>query len=282
MAQVTIDEAIQIAVKAHQEGRLAEAETLYRRVLAVQPTHGDALDLLGVLAGQVGRVDESIELIARAIAGHPAVFEYHINLGESYRRAGHWDRAIASFRRATELRPDQAEAHNSLGIALRAQDRLDEAMAAFERAIALRPDFAEAYNGLGNVLKEHGRIDDALACYRKALERKPDFAVAASNRLYSLHFHPGYDARMLLAEHRAWARQYAEPLMAEMRPHDNDRTPDRRLRVGFVSPDFRAHPVGRSLLPWLSHVDRRRMEIVCYSDVPRGRQGHRAAPGPGR
>src|SRR5262249_54489733 len=68
--------------------------------------------------------------------------------------------------------------------------------------------------------------------------------------------------------HRAWARQYAEPLAAQIRPHANDRTPERRLRVGFLSPDFRVHPVGLSLLPVFAHLDRRRVEVVGYCDVP--------------
>ena len=80
-------------------------------------------------------------------------------------------------------------------------------------------------------------------------------------------FIPSYDAQAILAEHRRWARQYAEPLAAQIRPHQNDRAPDRRLRVGFLSPDFRDHPVGQSLLPLFAHHDRRQTEIVCYSDV---------------
>ena len=82
-----------------------------------------------------------------------------------------------------------------------------------------------------------------------------------------MHYHPDYDAQALLAEHRDWARRYAEPLAAEIRPHDNDRAPARKLRVGFVSPDFRDHPVGQLLLPLFSHHDRRQTEIVCYCDV---------------
>ena len=82
-----------------------------------------------------------------------------------------------------------------------------------------------------------------------------------------MNYHPGYDAPAILAEHRRWARQFAEPLAAEIRPHTNDRSPGRRLSVGFVSPDLHDHPVGRLLLPLFAHHERRQAELVGYSDV---------------
>ncbi len=96
---------------------------------------------------------------------------------------------------------------------------------------------------------------------------KAGFWEAASNRLVILHFRPESDAQTLLAEHRRWAGQYAAPLAAEIRYHANDRTPDRRLRVGFLSPDFRNHPVGQLLGPLFTHHDRRASAFFAYSDV---------------
>ena len=118
MTHVTIEQAIQIAHGHHQAGRLAEAEGIYRQVLAEVPTHADALHLLGVLACQSGHTDAAIELIGRAIALNPAVAEYHSNLGEAHLRAGQWEGAIAGFRRAIELKPGLADAQSNLGNAL--------------------------------------------------------------------------------------------------------------------------------------------------------------------
>src|SRR5262249_35834846 len=103
--------------------------------------------------------------------------------------------------------------------------------------------------------------------FRRALELRPNFSEAADNVVYSVHFHPDYDAQALLAEQRRWEAQFAAPLAVEIRPHRNDRTPGRCLRVGFVSPDFVGHPVGQSLLPLFARLDRRRAKVVCYSDV---------------
>src|ERR1700727_2786173 len=98
-------DAIQVAISHHQAGRLAEAEAIYRQVLARFPDYADALHLLGTLACQTGALEVAIDLIGRAIAVCPGEAAYHLNLGESYRRAGRRDDAIASFGRALELRP---------------------------------------------------------------------------------------------------------------------------------------------------------------------------------
>jgi predicted O-linked N-acetylglucosamine transferase (SPINDLY family) len=82
-----------------------------------------------------------------------------------------------------------------------------------------------------------------------------------------LHFHPAYDAGMIAQEHRRWSSQHAEPLRQLIEPHNNQRSPERRLRLGYVSPNFRDHVVGRNLLPLLLHHDRRQFHITCYSNA---------------
>ena len=112
-----------------------------------------------------------------------------------------------------------------------------------------------------------GEAGRSVACYRRALELKPDFAAAHSNLVYTQIFCPGYDAQTLYEEHRRWNQQHAAPLAKFIQPHLNDRSPDRRLRIGYVSPDFRCHPVGRFLLPLLESHDHESFEIFCYASV---------------
>ena len=114
MPPMTLDKAMQIAIGYHLAGRWADAERLYRQILAEFPDHAEALYALGVLNGQAGRVDMTIELIGRAIALNPTAAEYHSNLGEAYRRLGRLDAAIASASRR-RFDAGNGKAHSNLG-----------------------------------------------------------------------------------------------------------------------------------------------------------------------
>ncbi len=256
-----------LGVALFEVGRGDEAIAAHRRAIALEPDRVQAHYNLGCVLAHEGKLDEAIASLQRAIAVAPDLADAYNNLGVVFHKTGRWDEAIAAYRRVIELRPDHAKAHNNLGNALGERGLAEPAIAAYRRAIALRPDFADAYNNLGNFTRDQGYLDEALACYRRALEVNPQFTKAASNLVLTLHYHPDYDAQAILAEHRDWARQHAEPLAPQIRPHDNDRAPDRRLRVGFLSPDFRDHPVGKLLLPLFAHRDRRQTEIIGYSDV---------------
>jgi len=258
---------LQLAVQHHQAGRLADAETIYRQVLLQHPDHPDALHLLGVLAVQAGRLDAAVEFIRRAITICSTNAIYYSNLGKALKDMGQLDQAIASYRQAIRLEPRFAEAYNNLGIALADAGCLDEAIAADRQAVRLNPNFAEAHGNLGSALMRMAQLDEAIASYRQSVRLKPDLAAAHSNLACTLQYHPGYDARMIFEELRRWNQRHAEPLKKFIQPHANDRDPDRRLRIGYVSPDFRVHVVGQNLLPLLRQHDHRQMEIFCYSNV---------------
>jgi len=302
VGQMTLHQQLEAGMSHHRAGRLAEADRIYRQILAQQPNHVDALHLLGTLAVQVGELDAGMELIRRAIRLKPDYAEPHSNLGIALKAKGQVDEAIASHREAIRLKPDFAAAYNNLGMALADVGQLDEAIAAYGQAIRLKPNVAEMHSNLGNALKDKGQLDEAIASYRqairlepgyaqaqnnlgaladagqldeaiasqrRAIQFKPDFAEAHSNLVSSLHHDPAYDARMIFEELRRWNQRHAEPLKKFIQPHTNHRDPDRRLRIGYVSPDFRVHVVGQNLLPLLREHDHRQMEIFCYSNVLR-------------
>ena len=181
MATVTIEQAFQTALGHHRAGRLAEAEAVYRQILAVQPHHADALHLLGVIAQQVGHPDAAIELIAKAIAAVPDYSDAHNSLGNALKDKGRLDEAVAAYYRAIALRPDYAEAYYNLGGALHCHGRLEEAVAAYRQAIIVRPDYPEAYYNLGGVMQEMGLADAAVAAYRHAIAIRPGYVEAHGN-----------------------------------------------------------------------------------------------------
>lgn len=249
------------------KGQFPEALTAYRRAAALQPTRPEIHYHLGNALQTKGQLDEAVASYRQAIALRPNYPEAHNNLGSALKVLGQLDGALASLREAIALRPNFPEACNNLGDALKESGQLDAAVDACRQAIAFRPNFAEAYGTLGNVLKDMGRLDEAIAAYRQAIALKPNLAIAHSNLVYTLHFHPGYDAAAMAEEHRGWNRQHAWPLKPFIQLQTNDRNPARRLRLGYVSPDFREHPVGRFLLPLLVQHDRKSFEVFAYSQV---------------
>jgi protein O-GlcNAc transferase len=112
-------------------------------------------------------------------------------------------------------------------------------------------------------------LEEALAAYRRALHLQPERAEVHSNLVYTLQFHPGADAARIAGEQQCWNQRFGEPLRSSVPLHLNERNPERRLRVGYVSADFRDHVVGRNLVPLFRNHDRENLEIVCYSGVLR-------------
>ena len=166
------------ALQHHQNGRLAEAEALYRRILAADSRHADALHLLGLIGHQVGRNDVAVDLIGKAIDVNGTVAAYHSNRGIALKDLGRIDDALASYDAALGIRPDFAQALYNRGIALKDLGRIDDALASYDAALRIRPDFAQALYNRGNALKDLGRLDDALASYDAALRIRPDYAEA--------------------------------------------------------------------------------------------------------
>jgi predicted O-linked N-acetylglucosamine transferase (SPINDLY family) len=177
----TLSEALAIAIEHHRAGRLGLAEEIYRRILAVEPEHADALHLLGVLVHQLGRHQLALEYLDRAVAICPTAAAYHNNRGEVYRAMHDYAAATPCYERALQLAPDDAASHSNLGAALRSQGRLDEAIEHLRRAVQLHPDFADAHNNLGNAWQDLGKLADAVACYRRAVQFRPDYAEAYNN-----------------------------------------------------------------------------------------------------
>jgi predicted O-linked N-acetylglucosamine transferase (SPINDLY family) len=249
--------------------QLDEAIASFRRAIALRPDYAEAHNNLGIALQDNGQLDEAIAAIRQAIALKPDFAQAHNSLGSALRSKGQLNDSVAAIRRAIALSPDYPDAFDNLGSSLHALDQLQESAAAFRQAIALRPNYAEAFSNLGITLKDLGRLDEAIAASRQAMSLKPDLSAAHSNLILVLHYHPEYDAKAIAQELDRWNRQHAQPLRKFIQPHSNDRAPDRRLKIGYISPDFRNHVVGRNLLHLFQHHDRRQFEITCYANVPR-------------
>jgi len=164
------------ALQHHQAGQLADAEQIYRQILAQEPNHPDALHLLGVIALQCGQHDTARQLIQRAIALQPGNAQYHNNLGNVLLAARDFAGAEAVFRRVLQLNPRYPEAQHNFGVALQNQNRVEEAVAAYRLALQMKPDYADAWNHLGEALARQGQLEQATSALQSALRLQPHAA----------------------------------------------------------------------------------------------------------
>jgi predicted O-linked N-acetylglucosamine transferase (SPINDLY family) len=255
------------ALYAQQE--VAPAIASFRRAIALNPAAPDWHNDLGNALADMAKAEEAAAAFRRAIELRPEFAEAHNNLGNVLWTQGKHAEALKSLRRAIALRPAFAEAWASLGNVLWKQGELDEAVRSFRQALSLRSDLAPAYSNLANVLKQRGEFEEAMACYRRALELQPDLHRVHSNWIYSLYFSPQYDAAKIHEEHRRWNERHAGRFAQVALPFSNDRTAERRLRIGYVSPDFCKHAQSLFTTPLFRAHDRRLCEIFCYADVSR-------------
>ena len=145
----------------------------------------------------------------------------------------------------------------------------DQALAAAEKGVEFGPNSLPAHNNLAVVLKEAGQMDRAMEELTAAMKLAPWSAEAHSNRIFCMHFHPDYDAAALLAECKEWNRVHGEPLRREIRAWSNSPDPERRLKIGYVSPDFFAQAEAHYVLPLLESHDARNFEVHGYASVIR-------------
>jgi len=282
--------------------RLEEAQESYRRGLALNPHDAVALNNLGNLCRDLNGLQESVDSFDKAVAIRGDIAEIHYNRGLTLLELARYDDALASFDRALTINPGYAAALSDRGSALCWLGRYGEALDCFDRSLALAPANAGAWTNraqvllqmnrvsdsiescdrafallpdapdahavviLGQCFERLGRIKEAVASYDTALAIRPDLEPAISNRIFCLDFAENANFEALRDARRIWWERIGAPIAASApRHHQNDRDPDRRLIIGYVSPDFRLHSAALAFKPVLRHRDKTQFEIVCYS-----------------
>ncbi|MDD3761406.1 MAG: tetratricopeptide repeat protein [Acidithiobacillus sp.] len=185
--QVSVPQALQYAIACHRQGKLAEAEGIYRQILDLHPDYADALHLLGALLYQKNQHEQALELVEKAMERLPDQSYYHNTRGRIFLAMGRGAEAVADLERAVALEPQNAEAHFNLAETLMARGRLAEAEAAYRRALTLRPIFAQAAEGLGNALRAQGDLGGALPYLQLANSLEAKSFVFALNLALAFH-----------------------------------------------------------------------------------------------
>jgi predicted O-linked N-acetylglucosamine transferase (SPINDLY family) len=255
------------------QGRLDAAVAHYQLALHSRTDYADAHNGLGNALASQGKLDEAVAQYRLALRCRPNYAEAHNGLGNVLGRQDKIDEAIADCREALRLKPDFAEAYFNLGNALERQDKLDDVVSCFRHALHFKPRFAEALNNLGSILLRQGQVDQAVGCFRQALQLQPHLTNAQSNLLFGLNYDSQADPDSVFEEHRRWGKEQTAANSAELEGRGRSQAqcddPDRRLRIGYVSPDLRHHALMRYLEPVLTHHDPRQVEVYCYAEVSR-------------
>jgi protein O-GlcNAc transferase len=264
-----IKKTTQSAIKYLQEGNLKFAEHLFRDILEVQPHNVSALHFIGVIYYEFKDYDSAIKYIRKALQFGPNYVDAYNNLGLVLEETNRRDEAIMCYEKAVALNPNFDRAHYNLGTALKEKWQIDDAIKHYQIALQLNPCFVEAYNNMGLALQDQGNLEEAERYFRLALQMKPDFSLCYSNLLLLMNYSARYDPPTVFSEHLRFASQMGEPLSSALLPHANKPSSARRLRIGYVSPDFRRHSVAYFIEPVLEAHSRDDFEVFCYSDVLR-------------
>jgi protein O-GlcNAc transferase len=288
-----------------QQNRLAEAQVEAERMCQLIPHDAEAWMLLAGIHARRGGLEQVVACCDKAIALRPGNANAYFNKGVALQNLRRLADAERCYREILRIDPRQPHARINLGLVLLGQNRAEEAVTLFRtlsaepidqalavmarsnlalsflaldrnheaeitcrEALALDPHNVAVLDNLGYALKAQGRVEEAVIQHGIAIARQPGSISAHSNLLLALNFLPDRDPAAICAEHRRWAQRHADHLL-DRRPHKNERDRDKRLRIGYVSPDFRDHSAAMFLEPLLEAHDRSQFDIYGYSNVER-------------
>ncbi|MBD3320462.1 MAG: tetratricopeptide repeat protein [Chitinivibrionales bacterium] len=283
-------------------GRMPEALYHFREAVRIKPDLAEAHNNLGLALFQTGKNDEAIDHFHKALLIRPTFAEIFCNLGKALEKKGQYKEAEAHFLRALSFnrtsvnvlidlgnlyarmkkfkkardaffsalkyKPDCTDAYYGLGTLMREWNYLDEAASCFTKALQHNPRSVMALCNYGETLQESGLVDKAESLYDRALDVDPGCDVAMGNKIYCMNYNPRYSPGEIFRAHVTWAKTFARPPAVAPR-FANDRSPERRLRIGYVSPDFCSHPASYFFQPLFTCRDSGCCELFCYAVLTR-------------
>jgi predicted O-linked N-acetylglucosamine transferase (SPINDLY family) len=257
---MNISEAYATAVALFEQGRLEDTERVCLAIFQAAPRHAPTFELMGSLRQQQGRHDDAEHCFRQALAIDPDHPEAVFNLGNLLMTLGRSAEALSYYQRSEELLPGRPMPASNLGVALTDVGRHTEALEAIRRALLIQPEYYFARNNLAMFMALTGKV---AASIREA----GDYPNAEMGLLLALNSLDELTPEQIFEEHRAWGRRASSLLATERLRPTPDRSPERVIRIGFVSGDFRDHAVATFLEPLLAHLDRRRFFVAAYADV---------------
>ncbi|MFH0998666.1 MAG: FkbM family methyltransferase [Pseudomonadota bacterium] len=259
----------QQALERYRAGTFEEAESLIQSHIKRHPEEVEAVNLAGLIAYQCRRYDSAIQFFQSAIRLNDKDHNYLNNLGAALKDSGDLKGAIPCFQKAIDLNPDYSEASYNLGGSYQILGELDLAIDWYEYTLTRNPGFHLASTNLACINKDQGKIGKAIEGFRHVVKHCPKDALANSNLLFALSYQEEVHPETVFRHHQEWAIQHAQENSGNLTGFANDLTVNRRIRVGYVSPDFRVHSVAFFIHPVIQGHNRENVEVFCYADVPK-------------
>jgi predicted O-linked N-acetylglucosamine transferase (SPINDLY family) len=287
-----------LGVVLRSKGKLPEARTCLDMAIRIDPTLANGHYNLAAVLRELSEIDNAASHFIKAIEIDPLLKDARLELAELYYRRGdkvtarwHLEDALAAIPNFSEAQCNlgallfddgnidaavqcynavlardsgYAAAHLNLGNALLKLGRCEDAILSYQRALAIEPNSPAIYLNLGNTLKDQGDVASAIVNYKMALALQPDSSESFSTLLMALQYDPGTSPAEIYAQHCRYGEQFERPLKNAWSIHQNEPTDGRRLRVGYVSADFRRHSVARFVEPVIARHDHRQFEIFAY------------------
>jgi len=265
--KLSIAQATTVARKFHAHGNVQIAGELFRLILDADGECDEARFYYGVLLHQSGKSDEGVQWMKQAVASSSHVSEYHADLGAILDQLQQSEESVACFRKAHAIRETTDSCYN-LGVALMNQGVLEEAAAWFRRAIAVQPlqQSSNAYCNLSSVLFRQGKLLESIENVKIALALNPNDVISHSNYLLMLNFVPHPDPQVIFQAHKDFGLRHQQFVRSEVPPIAAS-TPwqtHRRIRIGYLSSDFRQHSVAHFIEPVLAAHDKSKFELFGY------------------
>lgn len=233
-------------------------------VIQLDPKNADAHGNLAAALHFLGRYEEAKQRHLSAIEMRPEDAGVLSNYAATLNANSEFKEAIPVLVKALSLNPDHVDALNNIGLSAQRTGMEAEAETFFRRAVELNPLNATAHFNLADTMQNQSRLEEAIQSCRDGLVLRPSNAVAHSNLLLHLQYSLRITPQEMFDEHLRFAKQFEDPLKASRVKHVNSREPEKRLRVGYVSADFRNHAVASFIAPILQHHDAEQVDVHCY------------------
>eukprot|EP01059_Diplonema_ambulator_P036611 TRINITY_DN918_c0_g1_i1.p1 TRINITY_DN918_c0_g1~~TRINITY_DN918_c0_g1_i1.p1 ORF type:complete len:790 (+),score=217.87 TRINITY_DN918_c0_g1_i1:46-2415(+) len=245
-----------------------EAKKYYKKAIRANPFYHEAYYNLGVLSSKANKAEDAIYYYQMALHFKPDYPQAWNNLGVVFKETGCFEQAVECLDKAITLDTTLATTMNNLAVLISAGGQLDKAQSLLRKAVELQPLYAEAWNNLGVVMRDEGIMWDALNCYEKCLSMCPEAENAAQNRLLALNFSTEHTVDEVQEAHLEWGKRIAAKHATRCTlPAPSPENKNKKIRVGYVSPDFYLHSVSYFIHNPLKYHDQNKFEIFCFSNV---------------